>query len=110
MYFRQLQNYTGDFLLAYPVAKLIHTLMKVCLFWLKICRHPQHRAYSSVKNEKGTAQSRAGENQTPYVQSLAGEMLEARAALMLCPQFWLATSVSSSLFLLEQNKEVHVLF
>lgn len=44
------------------------------------------------------------------VQSLAGEMLKTCAALGFCPPFWLATSVPSSLFLLEQNKEVHVLF
>lgn len=44
------------------------------------------------------------------MQSLAGEMLKTCAALMLCPQFWLATSVSSLLFLLEQNTEVLALF
>lgn len=29
---------------------------------------------------------------------------------VLCPRFWLAASFSSLLFLVEQNKEVHVLF
>ncbi len=48
----------------------------------------------------------ARENCALCVQSLAGEMLKTCAALMLCPQFWLAASVSSLLFLLEQNKEV----
>lgn len=52
----------------------------------------------------------ARENWTLYVQSLAGEMVKTCAAPMLCPQFWLATRVSSLLFLLEQNKEVHTLF
>lgn len=44
------------------------------------------------------------------MQSLAGEKLKTSAALLFYPQFWLAVSVSSLLFLLEQNKEVHVLF
>lgn len=44
-----------------------------------------------------------------YVQSLAG-VEQTCAALMLCPQFWPAIAVVSSLFLLEQNKEVYALF
>lgn len=41
---------------------------------------------------------------------LTGEILKTCAALILCPQLWLATNVVSLLFLLEQNKEVHALF
>lgn len=51
-----------------------------------------------------------GQTELDYVQLLAGETLETCAALMLCPQSWLATSVASFLFLLEQNKEVDALF
>lgn len=63
-------------MLADPVAKFIHNL-----------RH----GVSVKKNKKGTIQS--WPERPLHVQSLAGELLKTCAALMLCPQFWLATSV-----------------
>lgn len=66
--------------------------------------------FGRQKWEVGNIVVTARESWDLDVQSLAGEMLKTCAALVFCPPFWLGTSVRSLLFLLEQNKEVHVLF
>lgn len=110
MYFRKLQNYTGDFLLANPVAKLIHNSKEGVSVLVQNIWTPTAKSIFKCKEWEGDS-TVMGQRELNSVCAVARRRdAEGPCCSLLCPQFWLATSVSSLLFLLEQNKEVHVLF